>query len=93
MNNTNCPSNENCPGSASCTAAQILKRNTKYEDYLEENIVTLQDELSFQTSLLNSFWTGDIPDNASLNHMILAKAGRHRLQEKAKVCALLEQPS
>ena len=63
--------------------------NVPYEEYLEDVITSLTKELKFQESLLASFWTGDVPEDATLDHMIIAKAGRLRLEEKAKVCALL----
>ena len=63
--------------------------NVTYEEFLEEEIGKLQDDVLFQRGLLESFWTGDVPDNATLDHMVIAKAGRLRLQEKARVCALL----
>ena len=60
-----------------------------YEELLEEAYFKLQEELAFANSLVASFWTGDVPDEATLDHMVIAKAGRLRLEEKAKVCALL----
>ena len=60
-----------------------------YEMMLETAVDKLQDELKFANSLIHSFWTGDVPDDATLDHMVIAKAGRLRLEEKAKVCALL----
>ena len=42
-------------------------------------------------SMLNSFWTGDVPSGATLDHMVLAKWGRKRLEEKAKTPALLQE--
>lgn len=65
--------------------------NIEYEVMLEKAIESLQEELAFKDSLLASFWTGDIPDDATLDHMVIAKAGRLRLEEKAKVCALLSR--
>ena len=49
----------------------------------------LTNENEFLKSLTGSFWTGDVPDSATLDHMILAKAGRLRLEAKSKVCTLL----
>lgn len=65
--------------------------NISYEEYLEGCVTDLLAELEFQKTLLASFWSGDVPDNATLDHLVLAKAGRHRLEEKAKRCALLER--
>jgi hypothetical protein len=49
----------------------------------------LEAENKFLRSLLQSFWTGDVPENASLDHLVLAKAGRLRLQELSKKPVLL----
>lgn len=55
------------------------------DDYVENLI----NENDFLKGMLSSFWTGDVPNSATLSHMILAKAGRFRIAEKAKVCSLL----
>lgn len=66
-----------------------MSDNAAYEELLEDNIDILQDKVEFLESLLSSFWTGDVPEDATLDHMILAKAGRGRIEERVKVCALL----
>ena len=65
--------------------------SANYEEFLETAIAELQAELAFSNSLISSFWTGDVPEDATLDHMVIAKAGRLRLEEKAKVCALLSK--
>jgi hypothetical protein len=60
-----------------------------YTAYLEDRIDYLEAKTYSLESMLESFWTGDVPTMASLDHMILARAGRARLTEKAKVCSLL----
>lgn len=55
----------------------------------DREVEVLQRKIAELESLLDSFWTGDVPENASLSHMILAKAGRHRLAERSKTPALL----
>lgn len=65
------------------------KEHLSYDEYLEKRVLALSEFNDRLQSLLDTFWTGDIPSGASLEHMVLAKAGRLRLQEKAKVCALL----
>ena len=60
-----------------------------YEEFLEDAIARLREELEFERSLVASFWTGDIPEDATLDHLVIARAGRKRLEEKAKSCALL----
>ena len=61
------------------------------EQLLNDHIDHLINENEFLRSLLDSFWTGNVPDDATLDHMVIAKAGRLRLEEKAKVCALLSR--
>ena len=51
---------------------------------LGETIAVLTSENEYLSSLLKTFFTGDMPEKATLNHMILAKAGRLRLEEKAR---------
>ena len=60
-----------------------------YEQSLEQHIEFLQEKADFLQSMLDSFWTGDVPDDATLDHVVLAKAGRLRIAEKAKLCKLL----
>jgi hypothetical protein len=56
---------------------------------LKQRVVEAEAKVQYLESLLDSFWTGDVPDGATFNHMILAKWGRKRLEEKAKQPALL----
>jgi len=65
--------------------------NVNYEVFLEGVVAKLQDDLRFERSIVEAFWTGDVPEDATLDHMVIAKAGRLRLEEKAKVCALLSR--
>jgi hypothetical protein len=62
--------------------------STKVQE-LTEKIKSLEDKCSYLESLLNSFWTGHIPNGASLGHMILAKSGRERLEKLRKKPVLL----
>ena len=64
--------------------------------YTEEYVVTLcdkildqHDEITFLRSLLDSFWSGDVPEGATMDHMKLAKYGRIRLKDIGKTPALL----
>lgn len=59
---------------------------------LKERVVKAEALVSHYESLLNSFWTGNVPENASFEHMILASAGKERLAKKAKRAALLVKP-
>lgn len=63
-----------------------------------ERILSLQKELEaalqraeFAESVINSFFTGNVPNGASINHVILAKYGRMRLESLKKTPALLQQ--
>lgn len=59
----------------------------------EAKVKELERENMLLASKLSSFFTGDVPQHATIDHMILAKAGRQRLQEKAKTAVLLAKPS
>lgn len=48
---------------------------------LKERVLVAEAQRDFLQSLVDSFFTGDVPDNASLEHLILAKHGRRRLEE------------
>jgi hypothetical protein len=63
--------------------------NTPYSEWLEEQLDDREAEIDYLRSLLDSFWTGDIPQGATLDHMKLAKYGRKRLEDQGKVPALL----
>ena len=68
---------------------EAFECGVRYETYLEDQVENLVNENLHLKSLLESFWTGNVPDKATLDHLVLAKAGRLRLEEKAKVCVLL----
>ena len=70
-------------------AVAWLERVDEYIGELRLSADSLTSENEFLRSLLSSFWTGDVPDSATLDHLILAKAGRIRLEAKSKVCSLL----
>lgn len=60
------------------------------------SVVTLKERLreaearaAFMESLLDTFFTGDIPASPSLQHFVLAKWGRKRLDEMKTQPALL----
>jgi len=59
---------------------------------LKRRVLDAEGKVAYLESLLTSFWTGSIPDNASLDHMVLAAAGKERLAKKAKRAALLVSP-
>lgn len=67
-----------------------------YVGKLKQRVVEAEDRTAYLEALvehlrskLDAFWTGDIPENASLDHMILAKYGRKRIEDKSKKPALL----
>jgi hypothetical protein len=62
---------------------------SEYLGELKQAYVDIQLENEHLKSLLNSFWTGDVPQGATLDHMKLAKYGRIRLADMGKVPALL----
>lgn len=62
---------------------------------LKQRVLDAERSAAHLSSLLDSFFTGDVPDTgASLTHMLLAKWGRKRLEELRQQPALLraEQP-
>lgn len=60
-----------------------------YVAELKQRVVQLEAENRLLQSKLQTFFTGDIPQGATIDHMILAKYGRIRILEKAKQPALL----
>lgn len=56
---------------------------------IKQRLLEAEAKVQELESMLDSFWTGDVPSNATFDHLILAKWGRARLAEKAKTCALL----
>lgn len=58
---------------------------------LKQRVLDAESYAQQLESMLNSFWTGDVPSNATLDHMVLAKWGRKRLEEKVKTPALLQE--
>lgn len=63
------------------TAKEEREQNRRVRE-LEAKVVLLQ-------SKVDAFFSGDIPENASLDHMVLAQAGRERIRAKAKRAVLL----
>lgn len=62
---------------------------SNYTAQLKERVLVAEEQVRLLQSMLGSFWTGDIPEQATLDHMVLAKWGRKRLEEKSKQPALL----
>lgn len=56
---------------------------------MKQRALEAEEQVRFLSSLLECFWTGDIPMNATPEHMILAKYGRRRIEELNKQPAIL----
>lgn len=57
---------------------------------LKQRVVDAEQKAEHYRSMLETFFTGDVPDNATLDHLILAKWGRKRLEEQKTRPILLE---
>lgn len=47
-------------------------------------------ERDYYKSLVGAFFTGEVPEQAALQHFIIAKWGRKRLEEQKNLPALLK---
>lgn len=56
---------------------------------LKARVLEAEKERDLYKSLVESFFSGDVPANASPEHLILAKWGRRRHEEKRATAALL----
>jgi hypothetical protein len=56
---------------------------------LKQRVLDAEERVAYLESLLETFFTGDVPNGASLNHFVLAKWGRKRLEEQKSTAALL----
>lgn len=56
---------------------------------LKKRAIRAEAEVAHLRSLLDSFWTGDVPENATTDHLVLAVAGRKRLDAKKQKAVLL----
>ena len=50
-----------------------------------------EQRVLFLESLLDTFFTGDVPVGATPEHLTMAYWGRKRLEEKSKKAALLQK--
>lgn len=58
---------------------------------LKERVLDAEARADYAESLVNAFFSGEPPDGANFQHIILAQWGRKRLAEKEKqVAALLK---
>lgn len=57
---------------------------------LKERVLKAEAERDYYESLVDAFFSGEVPDGANFNHFILAQWGRKRLEAKEpKVPVLL----
>ena len=56
---------------------------------LKGRVLRAEAEVLELRSMLDAFWTGNCPEQSTLDHLVLAKWGRKRLEEKVKKPALL----
>lgn len=55
---------------------------------LKERVLQAEAEASYYKGLVESFFSGIVPDRADFNHFLMAQWGRKRLAERAKTAAL-----
>ncbi len=60
-----------------------------YVSELKQRVMDAEAERDYHKSLVESFFSGDVPERASLSHFLMAKWGRKRLEELSKQPALL----
>lgn len=56
---------------------------------LKERVLQAEAERDYLASLVNAFFTGEVPDGADFNHFIMAQWGRKRIAEKKQTPVLL----
>jgi uncharacterized coiled-coil protein SlyX len=66
---------------------ELKQRLAEAQEYIEK----LEKYATHLESKLEAFKTGNVPENATLDHMLLAKYGRIRLNERAKTAVLLSE--
>lgn len=60
---------------------------------LKQRLIEAEEAAAYYHSLVETFFTGDIPNGASINHLVMAKWGRKRLEEQKSTAALLRTDS
>jgi len=56
---------------------------------LKERVVSAEAERDYYKSLVDASYSGEPPEGASFNHIIMAQWGRKRLAEKKRSAVLL----
>lgn len=51
---------------------------------LKERVLEAESKAAYYQSLVDAFFSGESPDGANFNHIIMAQWGRKRLAEKVK---------
>ncbi len=57
---------------------------------LKQRLKEAEAERDYYKSLVGAFFTGEVPAQAALQHFIIAKWGRMRLEEQRNLPALLK---
>lgn len=57
---------------------------------LKQRVLDAEAERDFYRSLVEAFFSGDVPDGAVPEHFILARWGRKRHEDKRTTAALLQ---
>lgn len=52
-----------------------------YVAKLKERVIRAEEAAEYYKSIVDAFFTGDVPDEATLDHLIVAKWGRKRLED------------
>lgn len=60
-----------------------------YTAVLKQRVLEAEEEAKLFRSMVDAFFSGDVPDNALPEHFILAKWGRKRHEENRNTAALL----
>lgn len=59
---------------------------------LKERVLVAEARVAHLQSLVDAFYSGEVPEVGTFDHHILAKWGRRRLDERVKTAALLASP-
>lgn len=60
-----------------------------YVSELKQRVLQAEAERDHYISLVDSFFSGELPENPSLRHMLMAQWGRKRLEQMRTTPALL----
>lgn len=58
----------------------------------KQRVIEAETQRDHLQSLVDAFFTGEVPALGTFDHHILAKWGRRRLEERTKTAALLATP-